>query len=67
MEAPRITKEDALEMLGKSDVVIIDVRGEPDWQGSDFKIRNAIREDRDHVESWAHNYDFDSTLILYCG
>jgi rhodanese-related sulfurtransferase len=67
MEAPRISKEDALEKLGKSDAIVIDVRAEQDWQSSDSKISKAVRQDKDHVESWAHEYDFNSTLILYCG
>jgi hypothetical protein len=32
-EAPKITKEDLLGVLGNSDVIIIDVRIGGDWNG----------------------------------
>ena len=64
--APRIDKEQARNLVGKPDVVLLDVRSEQDWQGSDLKISGALREDREKVESWATKYDPFETLILYC-
>ncbi len=66
-EVPRITKEGLKEMLGKPDVMIIDVRSNLDWQESDRKILGASREEPDKaVESWAEKYPKDKTIVLYC-
>jgi hypothetical protein len=64
-EGPRISKEDLKEMLGKSDVVIVDVRTGSDWSASTFKIKGAVREEADKVDSWIEKYSRDTTLVLY--
>ena len=66
VEVPRMTKEELKAMLGKSDLMIIDVRTGSDWSGSDMKIKGAIREDPENVGSWARKYSKDKTLVLYC-
>ena len=38
-----MTKEQLLPMLGKSDVIIIDVRTKYDWDNSKVKIPGAVR------------------------
>jgi hypothetical protein len=38
-EIPRITKEEAKEMMDNPDVVFLDVRSGSDWRASDIKIR----------------------------
>ncbi len=66
-EVPRIAKEELKEMLGKPDVIIIDVRANLDWQESDQKILGAIREEPDKAaETWAEKYPKDKAIILYC-
>jgi rhodanese-related sulfurtransferase len=64
-EVPRISKEDLKEMLGKPDVVIVDVRTGSDWNASTSKIKGAVREEADKVDSWIEKYPRDKTLILY--
>lgn len=66
MEAPRMNKNDVREMLDNPDVSIVDLRSEEQWQKSGTKVRGAVREDRDNVDSWAGKYDKNKTLILYC-
>jgi len=65
-EVPRMTKEELKAMLGKPDLIIIDVRTGSDWTGSDLKIKGAVREDPGNIESWANKYSKDKTLVLYC-
>ena len=63
-EVPRISKEDLKEMLGKPDVVIVDVRAGSDWNASTFKVKGAVREEADKVDSWIEKYSKDKTLVL---
>jgi rhodanese-related sulfurtransferase len=65
-DAPRITKEELKAKLDGPDFVIIDVRYGPDWTGSDLKIKAAVREDPETVDSWANKYPKDKTLVFYC-
>ena len=66
-EVPRITKEELNAMLGKPDVIILDVRATKDWNGSQEKIQGAVREDPDKkVKTWANKYSKEKTLIFYC-
>ena len=65
-EAPRMTKEELKGLLGKPDVVVIDVRAQSDWDGSKEKIQGAVREDPKKVKEWANRYAKDKTLIFYC-
>jgi 3-mercaptopyruvate sulfurtransferase SseA len=65
-EAPKITKEEVLGMLGNPDVIIIDVRSGGDWNGSELKIKGALREDSRNVSSWIEEYPKDKTLVFYC-
>jgi len=63
---PRMTKEELNPLLGKPDVVIVDVHAGRDWTDSDLKIKGAVRENIQAVESWASKYPKDKTLIFYC-
>lgn len=65
-EIPRIAKEEAQEMLGKSEVVFLDVRSGSDWKASDIKIIGAVHEDPSKMTDWISNYDLEKTYILYC-
>jgi len=65
-EIPRITKEEAVKLLGNPDVIIIDVRQEIDWKLNREKIKGAVREDPDKMDAWMQKYPKDKTLIFYC-
>ena len=65
-DAPRMTKEELRAKLGDKDIVVIDVRSGHDWEGSDSKIRGAVREDPQDVTPWARKYTKEKTIILYC-
>ena len=65
-DPPRMTKEELKGLMGKPDVVIIDVRAKSDWEGSKEKIQGAVREDPKKVKDWAAKYPKDKTLIFYC-
>ena len=63
---PRMAKEDLKAMLGKPDVLIVDVRADGDWAESLLKIKGAVRENPQAIESWANKYPKDKTLVFYC-
>jgi hypothetical protein len=66
-EAPRITKEQLLAMMGNPDVVILDVREPGSWKDSRWKIKGAVREDPiKGAKTWAEKYPQNRTLVLYC-
>ncbi len=65
-DVPRMTKDELKAMLGNPDLVILDVRAQSDWKGTDSKVQGAIREDPDSVKSWAEKYPKDKTIVLYC-
>ncbi len=66
-QANRISKEELKGMLGRPDVVVIDVRQPGDLEKSGTKIKGAVREDpRQDVKSWADKYPKDKTIVLYC-
>lgn len=64
---PRMTKEQLREMMGKSDLVILDVRSSSDWGKAQRKIQGAVREDPSKgTKTWAEKYAKDKTIVLYC-
>jgi rhodanese-related sulfurtransferase len=65
-DVPRITKEELKGMLGKENVVIIDVRSDLDLEKSNQKIQGAMIEDVGKVETWIGKYPKDKTLVFYC-
>ena len=65
-EVPKISKEDLRELLGKPEVIVIDVRLSGDLADSDSKIKGAIHEDPRNVETWMDKYPKDKTLVFYC-
>ena len=66
-QTDRISKEELRDMLGRPDVVVIDVRQPGDLEKSGTKIKGAVREDpRQDVKSWADKYPKDKTIVLYC-
>ena len=65
-DAHTMTKEQLLPMLGKPDVIIIDVRTNYDWDKSKEKIKGAVREEGTKFNSWMKKYPKDKTIVLYC-
>ena len=65
-DVSRITKEELKGMLGKEQVVIIDVRSDIDLEKSNQKIQGAVIEDPGKVETWMGKYPKDKTLVFYC-
>ncbi len=63
---PRISKEDLLALMTKPDVIIIDVRLSGDVADSSSKVKGAVREDPQKVETWMDKYPKDKTLVFYC-
>jgi rhodanese-related sulfurtransferase len=61
-----ITKEQLLPLLGKPDVLIIDVSSNEGWDSRDKKIPGAFREEPMKFESWMNKYPKDKTIVLYC-
>jgi hypothetical protein len=65
-EIPRMTKEEAKELLDNPHAILLDLRAGSDWRASDMKIMGAIREDPRNLGEWIENYDRQRTYILYC-
>jgi rhodanese-related sulfurtransferase len=65
-DVPRITKEELKAMLGNPNLVVIDVRANVDWVGSNLKIKGAVREEPRKVNSWMDKYPKDKALVFYC-
>jgi rhodanese-related sulfurtransferase len=65
-EVKRATIEELKGMLGNPDLVIVDVRRDGDWKSSKVKIKGAVREDQEKVETWMGKYPKDKTLVFYC-
>jgi rhodanese-related sulfurtransferase len=65
-EVSKMSKEELHKMLGKPDVIIVDVRSGTDWKASTMKIKGAVREEVDSVDSWINKYPKDQTLVFYC-
>ena len=65
-EVSRMTKEELKAMIDDPELVIIDVRSGRDWNSSESKIKNAVREEPREADSWADKYDKSKTFVLYC-
>jgi hypothetical protein len=65
-EVPRISKEELKGLIGKENVIIIDVRSDIDLEKSKQKIQGASIEDPGKVETWMAKYPKDKMLVLYC-
>lgn len=65
-EVPRVTKDELKEMMQSQGVTLIDVRVDKDWNSSEYKIKGAVRQEPDQLESWSAKYPKDKTIVLYC-
>lgn len=61
-----VTKEQLRSMVGKPDVIIIDLRSSHDWNKSKVKIPGAVREEAMRFGSWMDKYPKEKTIVLYC-
>jgi rhodanese-related sulfurtransferase len=64
-DAPRITKEELKSRLGDPDIIILDVLVQDQWETVDQKIKGAVHENPEEVDSWASKYPKDKTYVLY--
>jgi rhodanese-related sulfurtransferase len=65
-DVKKMTIEELKGMLGNPDLVIIDARRDGDWKLSKVKIKGAVREDLEKVDTWMNKYPKDKTLVFYC-
>jgi Rhodanese-like domain len=65
-DVPKMTTQALSAVMGRPDVIVIDVRLGRDWTDSDSKIKGAVREDPEAIQSWANKYPKDKTLVFYC-
>jgi len=65
-DVPKITAEELSARLGSPDLIVIDVRIERDWKSSTLKVKGAVWEDFQDVDTWAQRYPKDKIIVLYC-
>ena len=65
-QVPRLTKEAVKEMLGKPDVVIVDIRYIKQYEQSDKKLPGAVFVQPENFDEFVKNHpQKDKTYILY--
>lgn len=65
-DVKKMSIEELKGMLGNPEVIILDVRSSADWKLSKVKIKGAVREDPEKVDTWMSKYPKDKTLVFYC-
>jgi hypothetical protein len=65
-DSVRITADQLKAMLGRPDVLVVDVRDPISWDKSNGKIPGAVREDPDNAAAWSSKVPKDKTIVLYC-
>jgi hypothetical protein len=65
-KVPRMEASELLSRIDSPDIMIIDVRRNADWTGSEVIIRNAVRKAYNDVDSWVGELPKDKTFVLYC-
>lgn len=63
---PRMSADELKSHLGEDAPLILDVRANWDWAGSNDKIVGAERVDPGDVGQWADNYVKGKVIVLYC-
>ena len=63
---PRLDKEALKGWLADPQVIILDVRAANDWNGSDKKIKGAVRQDSKEIKTWSASLPKDKKIVLYC-
>jgi len=64
-QVPRLTKEQVKDMLGKPDVVIIDIRFIKQYEQSDRKLPGALFVQSEDFDHFAKDHPKDKTYVLY--
>jgi len=65
-QVPRLTKEAVKELLGKPDVVIVDIRYIKQYEQSDKKLPGAVFVQPENFDEFVKNYpQKDKTYVLY--
>lgn len=65
-QVPRLTKDAVKEMLGKPDVVIVDIRYIRQYEQSDKKLPGAVFVQPENFDEFVKNYpQKDKTYVLY--
>ena len=64
-QADPITKEELRPLLGRADVVVIDMRSGRDWTDATLKIKGAVREDPMKPGQWIDKYPKEKMLVFY--
>lgn len=65
-DVPRMSTEELKGLLGDTDLTVLDVRTDWDWNQASEKIVGAQRAEPRTVQEWAGNYPKDRRLVLYC-
>jgi len=64
-QVPRLTKEAVKEMLGKPDVVIVDIRFIKQYEQSDKKLPSAVFVQPENFDEFVKNHPKEKTYVLY--
>ncbi len=65
-QVPRLTKDAVKEMLGKPDVVIVDIRYIRQFEQSDKKLPGAVFVQPENFDEFVKNHpQKDKTYVLY--
>lgn len=64
---PRITKEELKAKIGNGEgVVVLDVRAKGSYEGSNIKIKGAIRIAPEEIEARYKELPQDREIVAYC-
>jgi Rhodanese-like domain len=64
-QVPRLTKEAVKEMIGKPDVVIVDIRYIKQYEQSDSRLPGAVFVQPENFDEFAKNFPKQRTYVLY--
>ncbi len=62
----RMNPEELNRRLGESELVVVDVRTQGDWDRSKRKIKGAVRVEPHDAGFLPDKYGKDKTLVFYC-
>lgn len=66
-QVPRLTKETVKDMLGKPDVVIVDIRFIKQYEESDRKLPGAVFTQPEILDEFVKKFpQKGNTYVLYC-
>ena len=65
-DVPRLDKDTLKSWLADPQVIVLDVRQPKDWDGSNKKIKGAVRQEPNEVKTWAAGLPKDQKIVLYC-